>query len=79
MKTNSAVLRGLLNRVLKSGDVPYKAFYRALRKLDINNDAPAADKELSLLIGSLGILERDLGALSNEAKATSRRIVTGAR
>ena len=76
---NSELLKQKLKRAVKTGEVPYQANKRALRRLDIEDNGLKGMREVNLLLASLGLFIEDLEDLSNASRGVAKRAVAALR
>lgn len=73
MKTNGEILRAALDRLVRNGEIPYQANRRAVRVLDIYNDAEEGRQELIVMLEGLDIFIADMEAFENVAGLVARQ------
>ena len=76
---NSELLERKLKTTLKTGDVPYKANKRALKRLDIEDDGERGIREIDLMDAGLRLFIEDLEDLGYAARGVVKRALASLR
>lgn len=76
---NSEILQGKLKTVVKTGEVPYQANKRALKRLDIQNDGEKGMREVNLLLAGIGLFIEDLEDLSEASRGVAKKALASIR
>ena len=74
---NSELIDRRLARALKLGEAPYQANRKAVRALDIDGNVSKGDKELKLMLSSMGAFISELEGVADASDAVVRRISSG--
>jgi len=76
---NSDLLKQKLDIAVKTGEVPYQANRRALKRLDIEDNGDKGLREINLLLAGLGFFIEDLEGLDNASRGVAKRAAAAVR